>query len=110
MRNGEIQPIRGAWSNAANAWVSDTLELTGDCWLEITLPDKGRVVIKKSETEYGAYPKVLITKWAGPNFRIRVYHGTYVDGDEKTNGVYDTGRYIRICTTSIPTSIQKSSI
>ena len=45
-----IETINGAWSEQENAWVSETLCLTGDCWLEVTLPTKGRMVIKKSET------------------------------------------------------------
>ena len=44
-----IVTINGAWSEQANAWVSETLCLTGDCWLEVELPSKGRLVIKKSE-------------------------------------------------------------
>lgn len=97
MRNGEIITIDGAWSEQENAWVSDTLCLTGDCWLEVTLPDKGRLVIKKSETANGPYPKALITKWAGPKFRIRIYGST-------------EARYIRIYLTDTPTTIHISSI
>ena len=97
MRNGEIIPINGAWSDEANAWVSDTLCLTGDCWIEITLPDKGRIVIKKSESENGPYPKALISKWGGPEFRIRIYGTT-------------ENRYIKVCLTAEPTIIQIASI
>ena len=97
MRNGEITPINGSWSSEANAWVSDTLCLTGDCWLEITLPDKGRLVIKKSESEDGPFPKALISNWTGNTFRIRIYGTT-----EK--------RYVKVCLTSAPTTIQISSI
>lgn len=97
MRNGEVKPINGAWNEEANAWESEALCLTGDCFLEITLPDKGRVVIKKSETADGPYPKALITKWGGPSFKIRIY-GTTED------------RYIIVCLTETPTNIQISSI
>ena len=97
MRNGEITPIDGSWSSEANAWVSDTLCLTGDCWLEITLPDKGRLVIKKSESEEGPWPKALISNWTGPSFRIRMY-GTTVD------------RYVKIYLTAAPSTIQFSNI
>lgn len=97
MRNGEITPISGAWSDDANAWVSDKLCLTGDCWLEVALPDKGRVVIKKSENEEGPFPKALISRWGGPKFRIRMYGTT-------------ENRYIKVCLTTTPTNIQLSSI
>ena len=97
MRNGEITPIDGSWSSEANAWVSETLCLTGDCWLEITLPDKGRLVIKKSESEDGPWPKALISNWTGPSFRIRMY-GTTVD------------RYVKIYLTTAPSTIQFSNI
>ena len=97
MRHGEITTINGAWSEQDNAWVSETLCLTGDCWLEVTLPDKGRLVIKKSETENGPYPKALITKWDGPQFKIRIYGST-------------EARYIKIYLTDTPTTIQLASI
>lgn len=93
----EITTINGAWSDEANAWVSDTLCLTGDCWLEISLPEKGRVVIKKAEKKEGPYPKALITKWGGPDFRFRVYGTT-------------EARYISIHLTTTPTTIQFSNI
>ena len=73
MRNGEITTINGAWSEEENAWVSETWCLTGDCWLEVTLPDKGRMVIKKSESAEGPWPKAKVTPWSGPEFRIRIY-------------------------------------
>ena len=93
----EIQTIRGSWSNDANGWASETLELTGDTWLEIDLPTKGRVVIKKAETEGGPYPKALITKWGGPSFRIRIYGST-------------AARYVKIITTTTPTNIGYANI
>lgn len=93
MRNGEITPINGAWSEEANAWVSELWCLTGDCWLEIALPDKGRLVIKKSETQEGPWPKAMTTSWAGPEFRIRIYGSTKY-------------RYVRIYLTEEPTMIQ----
>lgn len=111
MRHGEITAINGEWSDDAHAWVSETLQLTGDCWLEVTLPDKGRLVIKKSDTEDGPFPKALITKWTGPDFRIRIFHGTFIgDGDPPQGGVIERGRYIKICTTKTPTTIQFSNI
>lgn len=93
MRNGEITPINGSWSEEDNAWVSETWCLTGNCWLEVTMPDKGRLVIKKSETLDGPWPKALISSWAGPEFRIRLYGST-------------KNRYVRIYLTSIPEKIQ----
>ena len=93
MRNGEITTINGAWSSESNAWVSETWCLTGDCWLEITLPDKGRLVVKKAETLQGPWPKAEITSWTGPEFRIRLYGSTKY-------------RYVRIYLTEEPTTIQ----
>lgn len=93
MRNGEITTIHGAWSDEEYAWVSEVLHLTGDCWLEITLPDKGRLVIKKSETADGPWPKAFISNWAGNEFRIRIYGSTLY-------------RYVQIFLTSTPTKIQ----
>lgn len=93
MRNGEVTKINGAWNEQENAWVSEDWCLTGDCWLEVALPDKGRLVIKKSETAEGPYPKAMVTPWAGPEFRIRLYGSTKY-------------RYVRICLTAEPTMIQ----
>lgn len=92
-----IETIQGGWNDEANAWVSETLCLSGDAWLEITLPEKGRVVIKKSETSAGPWPKALITKWTGPKFRIRLYGST-------------ERRFIQIHITTTPTSIEKVNI
>ena len=92
-----ITIINGAWSEQDNAWVSDTLCLSGDCWLEVTLPYKGRVVIKKSETENGPWPKAVISKWAGPNVRLRLYGST-------------KWRYIKIYITETPNTIQYANI
>ena len=93
MRNGEITTINGAWSEEENAWVSEIWCLTGDCWLEATLPDKGRLVIKKAETLDGPWPKAKVTPWAGPEFRIRIYGSTKY-------------RYVRIYLTEEPVRIQ----
>lgn len=97
MRNGEITTINGSWSEAEHAWMSDKIMLRGDCWLEVTLPDKGRMVIKKSETENGEYPKAFWTHWTGPQFRIRIYGSTKY-------------RFIQVCLTDTPTSIGIASI
>lgn len=93
MRNGEITTINGSWSESENAWVSEIWCLTSDTYLEVTLPDKGRMVIKKAETLAGPWPKAKITPWTGPEFRMRIY------GDTKY-------KYIRIYLTDTPTMIQ----
>ena len=92
-----ITTINGAWSEQANAWVSETLCLTGDCLLEVGLPTKGRLVIKKAEQLEGPWPKALKTPWTDGEFRIRIYGST-----EK--------RYIRIYLTTNPTLIQIANI
>ena len=89
--------INGAWSDEENGWVSETVELTGDSWLEVELPGKGRVVIKKSETSDGPFPKALVSSWSGPKFRIRMYGTT-------------EGRYIKVYATITPTEIQLVNI
>lgn len=109
----EITTIQGAWSDDANGWVSEDVRLTGDAWLEVELPQKGRLVIKKSESPDGPWPKALITKWAGPQFRIRIHHG-YAEATRAT-AEYDGmaighDRYIRIITTETPTKIQLANI
>ena len=102
----EITTIQGAWSDDANGWVSEVLELTGDAWLEVTLPAKGRLVIKKAEPPSpvrsvtktaNVFPKALITPWTGPDFRIRLY------GSTKRS-------LIRICLTDTPKTIQYANI
>lgn len=92
-----IQDISGAWSEEANAWVSEILELTGDTYLEVSLPTKGRLVIKKSESIDGPFPKALITPWAGPEFRIRLYGTT-------------EQRFIKVAITETPNRIQFANI
>ena len=103
-----IQTINGAWSDEANGWVSETLELTGDSWLEGTLPHKGRLVIKKAESLEGPWPKALITPWTGPKMRIRILHGR----DKVCAKSFGIGhnRYIKIITTETPSSIQLANI
>lgn len=90
---GELKTINGAWSEQDNAWVSDTLAMTTDFWLEVELPSQGRVVIKKSNTPDGPWPKILITPWTGPKFEIDV-------------SINEEIRYYRIYTTEPPTRIQ----
>lgn len=103
-----ITTIQGAWSDEANAWVSEIIELTGDAWLEVTLPHKGRIVIKKSETPDGPWPKALISNWTGPQFRIRILHGTYVGNLD--DGVGNLSRYVQVITSETPVLIQIASI
>lgn len=100
-----ITTIQGAWSDEANGWVSEDLELTGDAWLEVTLPHKGRLVIKKSETPEGPWPKAVITPWTGPDFRLRLRYGTETASSDAPHK-----RYIRIITTVEPTTIQYANI
>ena len=89
--------ITGSYSEKENGWVSDIVKLTGDAWLEVELPSKGRLVIKKAETIDGPWPKALITPWTGPKFRIRIYGST-------------PARYIKIITTETPNTIQYANI
>jgi hypothetical protein len=96
MRNGEITTINGAWNDKERAWVSDPLFLTGDCYLEVTLPGRGRMVIKKAETADGPWPRAKVTPWTGPEFKIRIYGSTKY-------------RYVRIYLTETPTQIQFSN-
>ena len=92
-----ITTIQGAWSDEDNAWVSETLQLTGDAWLEVELPSKGRMVIKKAEQLEGPWPKALKTPWTQGKFRIRIYGTT-------------KWKYIRIYLTETPKTIQYANI
>lgn len=96
MEEKTLVTINGSWSEQDNAWVSETLCLTGDTWLEVELPDKGRLVIKKSESENGPFPKALISEWTD-SFRISIYGTT-------------ENRYFKVCLTDTPKRIQIASI
>lgn len=72
----EARTIAGQWDDRERAWVSETLQLTGDCWVEISLGAKGRLLVRKSENTDGPWPKALVSEWTGPEFRIRMYGGT----------------------------------
>ena len=109
----EYVEIRGSWSDEENGWLSDTLELDGDCWVEITLPEKGRVVVKKSESREGPWPKALITHWDGPDFRLRLIHGhakTMPLGTPCSEDRNAHNRFVKIITTSTPDRITLTMI
>lgn len=93
----EKKSVSGSWDEKENAWVSETLKLTGDGWLDVELDGKGRLVIKKAEEESGPWPMALISPWTGPCFKIRLY-GTTVS------------RYIRIYLTQEPKNIYYANI
>ena len=84
--------ITGSLDEEAKAWISDVVELHTDCYLEVDLPSKGRLIIKKKETD-GSWPKAMITKWTGPNIRVRVYGST-------------NGAFLKFCLSDAPTRIQ----
>ena len=92
-RNGELETVTGAWNPEENAWVSETLTLTGDCWLEVKMRGKSRMVIKKAEKLEGPWPKCLKSTWTGPEYRIRIYGSTKY-------------RHIKIYLTDIPLRIE----
>lgn len=94
---GQVRTINGAWSPSANGWASETLCLSGDTWLEVTLPSKGRIVIEKSETVIGPWPKAFVSPWVGPEMRIRLYGAT-------------EERYVRIYLSENPIKIQYVNI
>lgn len=89
--------VNGEWSDEANAWVSENIQLTGNITLEVDLGEKGIVVIKKAETLEGKWPKAYISGWEGPEFKIKVYGST-------------KAKYIRIETTTTPETIQYANI
>jgi hypothetical protein len=94
---GQVHTIHGAWSSLANGWASETLCLSGDTWLEVTLPSKGRIVIEKSEGPSGPWPKVFVSPWVGPAMRLRLYGAT-------------EERYVRIYLSENPKTIQYVNI
>lgn len=77
------------YSEAFNAYRSDIIPLTGDCYLTVTLPSRGRLAIRKANSISGPWPVVLMSPHTGPDFEIRIYGETY-------------GKYIRIETTHQP--------
>ncbi len=89
--------INGAWSAQENAWVSETICLTGNSFLNVKLATKGRMILRKSETSDGPWPKVLSSPWTGPDFNIRIFGST-------------KGRYLKIYLTSTPTEITIANI
>lgn len=93
VQQNRITQITGSWSDEANAWVSDIVEVKCDSWLEVTLPSKGRLVIKKAETVEGPWPKAMITGWVGPEIRTRIYGST-------------DGALLKFCLTETPKSIK----
>ena len=93
MSSGTMTNVNGAWSEEENAWVSEDCYLTGDCWLEVVLPGKGRMLMRKAETQEGPWPRCLSSNWSGPEFRIRIYGSTEY-------------RYVRIYLSSTPSRIQ----
>ena len=93
----EIIAVQGSWSAEDRAWVSDVIPITGSIHLEVELPKKGRMVIKKSNTPEGPWPKALISPWTGPDFKIRI-HRSYEQ------------QYIKIYLTSTPITIQYAYI
>jgi hypothetical protein len=100
----EVITIQGAWSDEANGWESEVLTIRGDAYLEVTLPGKGHLVIKKAVpsghcgcTESVTWPKALITPWTGPDFKIRLYGST-------------EHQHIKIITTDTPKSIHYAYI
>lgn len=85
--------ITGAWDDGANAWVSDPIELRYDSWLEISLPSKGRLVIKQANSADGPWPKALTTGWVGPEIRTHIYGST-------------DGTLLKFCLTDTPKRIE----
>ena len=88
-----LQDVTGAWSEEEKAWVSNIWQLTGDCWLEVKMPGKSRLVIKKAEKREGPWPKCLKSTWTGPDYRIRIYGSTKY-------------RYVQFFLTEAPERIQ----
>lgn len=92
----ETVKIKGAWDSNENAWVSETLCLTGNSYLEATLPENGRMLIRKAEHKDGPYPTALVSKWER-DFEITIYGTT-------------KGRYVKIYLTTTPKHIQITNV
>lgn len=56
-----------------NGWSSDIVTLTGETFLSLRLPSLGRVCLRKSNTDNGPWPIILMTPWTGPDFRVRLF-------------------------------------
>lgn len=85
------------WDEAANAYTSGDIELTGECWLRVVLSGKGRVAIRKANSADGPWPVVLMSTWTGPDFEIRIFGETL-------------GKHIKIETTSAPSEASLDNI
>lgn len=62
------------YSSESNSWTTGVVELTGDCWLRVVLPGKGRLAIR--HLYKGQWPIVLMSPYTGPDFEIRIYGKT----------------------------------
>ena len=95
-----IDPIRSigfSFDEEANSWRSGDIRLTGDCYLSVTLPERGRLAIRKFNSTDAPKPVVLMSPHTGPDFEIRIY------GES-------AGKYIRIETTAQPTKAELTPI
>ena len=59
----------------ANSYSSGPIQLTGDAYLCVTLPTKGRIVIRKSNTGRAPWPIVLASP-IEQDFQIHLYGKT----------------------------------
>lgn len=73
-----------------NAYTTQPILLTGDAFLTLSLPERGRLAIRKSNTGERPWPIVLMSP-KNKDYQIRIYGQT-------------RGKYIKIQTTHAPTS------
>lgn len=78
-------------------WVTDTILLSGSIFLEVALNDRGRVAIKKSNSEDGDFHVVEMSPITGPEFEY------VIDGDAE-------GKYLKVVTSEKPSYIRITNI
>lgn len=77
------------YDEGENGWVSEEMVLTGETFLALSLPDRGRVCLRKSNSADGPWPIILMSPHTGPDFRIHLF------GQAK-------GKHIKVLCTDAP--------
>ena len=85
------------YSDLTNSFVSPDITLSGECILRLTLPEKGRLAIRKANAPTAPWPIVLMSPHTGPDFYIHIYGETQ-------------GKLIRIETTHEPSLAEIDNI
>ena len=88
----ERDGVQFFWNGFSNSFRTEVISLLGDCFLRLSLPERGRVAIRKANSPGGPWPVVLMSP-VNTDFEIRIYGET-------------AGKFIRIETTAMPSSCE----